>query len=272
MLSFLPRVDFSAQCESYFEGNGNFTNRWSSLLSLNGNCVVFMKVMTFSVCRCFKSPLGILIEKVRMVYLVAFELELNVVFWKTFYCAGCDRLPCSGDRSIEDFCRWFRVGRPGIIFAQLVCCWRPHWAGHCTLWWDFYVAPTTKTRMDKMRSRCFRRVGRLRCRNRTDLWTGYDPVVHFRRTVFLFRRNLASRKGTVLYSFESGWRCRSWQGHHSGELRSTPIGNCLVEVELCWLSCWLLLYSSIRCYQIKLSTYYSHLVSRALFVTALLLV
>lgn len=196
------------------------------------------------------------------------------MFWKTFYCAGCDRLLYSGDRSIEDFCRRFRVGLPAIIFAQLVCCWRPHWVDHCTLWWDFCVTPTTMTttRMDMMRSRCFRRVGQLQCRNRTDLWIGYDPVVHFRRTVFLFRRNLASRKGTVLYSFESGWRCRSWQGHHSEELRSTPIGNCLVEVELCWLSCWLLLFSFICCYQIKLSTYYSHFVSRALFVTALLLI
>lgn len=164
------------------------------------------------------------------------------MFWKTFYCAGCDRLPYSGDRSIEDFCRGFRVGLPGIIFAQLVYCWRPHWVGHCTLWWDFCVTPTTMTmtRMDKMRSKSFRRVGRLQCRNRTDLWIGYDPVVHFRRTVFSFRRNPVSRKGTVLYSFESGWRCRSWQGHHSEELRSTPTGNCLVEVELCWLSCWLL--------------------------------
>lgn len=168
MFSFLPRVDFLAQYESYFEGNGNFTNRRPSLLSLHGNCVVFMKVMTFSVCRCFKSLLGILIGEVRMVYLVAFKLELSVVFWKTFYCAGCDRFPQSEDRSIEDFCRWFRVGLPGIIFAQLVCCWRPQWAGHCTLWWDFCVTPMM-TRMDKMRSRSFRRVGRLRYRNGTEL-------------------------------------------------------------------------------------------------------
>lgn len=84
MFSFLPLVDFLAHCESYFEGNGNFSSRRPSLLSLNGNWMVLMKVMIFSVWRCFKSLLGILIEEVRMVYLVAFKLELSVVFWKTF--------------------------------------------------------------------------------------------------------------------------------------------------------------------------------------------
>lgn len=175
-------------------------------------------------------------------------------------------LPHSEDRSFKDFCCWLRIGPSGIISGQLVCCWRPRWAGHCTLWWDFCVTPTTTTtRMDKMRSKSFRRVGRLRYRNRTWKWIGFDPAVHFRRTVFSFRRSLAAQKGTVLWSFASDCHCCNWTGHHSGELRSTPIGNCLVVVVLYWLSCCFRLYFFSSCYQIKLSTYYSHLVSRALF-------
>lgn len=93
-----------------------------------------------------------------------------------------------------------------------------------------------------MRSRRFRRVGRLRYRNGTEQWIAGDPVVHFRHTVFSFRWDLAFQKDTVLYSSEGDWRCRRWKGCHSAEQQSKPTGSCLAEVELCWLSCWFLFY------------------------------